>query len=311
MEKLKIIYVGTGSFGAPILEKLCSDPRVQIVSVITGQDKKSGRDLKITANPIKQIGNLYKLNVLQPQMIALVNKEIIQDNPDILLVVAYGEIIPIDTITLAKTGAVNIHPSLLPKYRGASPIQSTILNGEKETALSWILMNQKMDQGNIIEQISECISATDTSKSLEVRLQAIAVQNTADVLINYSKNTHSTPQVDSDASYCKKFSKSDGEINFLTESALQINLKIRAFYPWPSCYTFLNGKLIKVLKAQVVEHKISAREATRTPTDTLIIGAKNSAIELIQVQPEGKRPMKIEDYLRGLDKSKKIEITSS
>ena len=236
--------------------------------------------------------------VLESDKIEELKQKLIQIKPDFLLVVSYGEIIPLPILQIAKHGSVNIHPSMLPLYRGASPLQETLLHGDLETAISWIIMSEKMDAGNIIHQEKAHISEADDYRSLSDRLSDEAAQITGDVLINYSKDHRAKAQNESGATYCKKISKEDGFINVEKETAGQIVAKIKAYSMWPGCYIFWNNKRLKIIKAAVSEQKISSRIVERIDGG-LAIGTADGALIILRVQQEGKKEMPIEEFLRG------------
>jgi len=299
MEKIKIVFAGTGEFGVQTLNALAGDPRFEVSCVITGLDKPVGRKLEIQENAVKQAAILNKLFVLQSPQISSLKQKIIQINPDLLLVVAFGELLPSDILEIPRLGAINIHGSLLPKYRGASPIQESILNGDRITGITWIRMNKKMDQGDIVEQLNLNIKNTDTYEELSAKLAKLSADKTGGVLVNYVKSPTQTKQDDKLATYCRKIKKEDGMINFQLESADEIVRKIRAYTPWPSCYIAWGGKRLKIIKAEVSEQKIDTRKTETINGTKLLIGTKEKSLALLTVQPESKRAMSIEEFLRG------------
>ncbi len=299
MEPLSVIFVGTGDFGVDILEALLKDPKIRISFVITGLDKPSGRGLKTVFSDIKTLALKNKLIVHQPRRITEMKQKIIQEKPDFILVVAYGEIIKKDLLDIPQYGSVNVHASLLPKYRGASPVQEALLRGDGETGVTWILMNEKMDQGDIIAQRSLTIDARDTHLALSEKLSRLAATVCARVLIDYSKTHLSIPQNETQASLCKKILKDDGRINFGEETAEEIIQKIKAYTPWPGVFFVLNGKRIKITQALIGEQKISSGEVALENSKIMAIGTRKNALLPLRVQPESKREMSIEEFLRG------------
>lgn len=299
MNTLKLIFAGTGAFAAPIIETLVLTPHVHIPFVITAPDKPSGRGLSLTSSPVKLICEKNKIFVQQPRTILELIQNFDRESPDILLVVDYGEIIPKKVLDKAKFGGVNIHPSLLPLYRGSSPIQEALLHGDSKTGVTWIKMTPKMDAGPIIYQETLPITNNDTYPTLSAKLSFLAVQKTPSVLLNFAKNMHTIPQNETHATYCKKIEKADGLIQPERETAEQILNKIRAYTPWPGCYIFLDGKRIKVIQAMTGEQKISAGEMKRTGDAGFAIGTKQGVLLPAIVQPESKKPMTIAEFLRG------------
>lgn len=289
MEKLKVIFVGTGDFGVPILEALFKDRGVEIPLVITGMDKPAGRGMKMTFSPIKQAATSNKLIVHQCSKIAGLKQKIMQTKPDFLLVVAFGEIIPVEILKLAKFGAINVHGSLLPQYRGASPIQEALLRGDSQTGVTWILMEKKMDAGAIVSQEKILISNEDTAPSLFEKLSLLAAKHTPSVLRNFADSGEKKSQDEAHASYCRKIKKSDGLIEPQKENARDILNKIRAYNPWPGCFFFWNGKRIKLVQAKLSEQKNSSD----------VIATKNGLLQIERVQPESKKEMAFSEFLRG------------
>lgn len=299
MNKLKVIFTGSGDFGVPVLETLVKDNRFDIPFIITSPDKQLGRGLKIIQSSIKTFALTNKLIIHQPQRIAELKQKIIQEKPDFLLVVAYGEIIDESILKTPDSGSINIHGSLLPKYRGASPIQEAILQGDNTTGITWILMNKKMDQGDIIAQEKTDIDMSDSYDSLSEKLSKIASDKTGDILVKYSVNPKVIKQNNNSASYCKKITKEDGFIDVYKENAIETERKIRAYSRWPGCYINWFGKRLKIIKAAVGEQKISAGEMKIIETGSMAIGTKHQTFLPLIVQLEGKKQMEINEFLRG------------
>ncbi|MBI2638451.1 methionyl-tRNA formyltransferase [Candidatus Peregrinibacteria bacterium] len=298
MDNLSVIFIGTGEFGVPILEAM-TKANIRIPFVVTGTDKLAGRGLKQIASPIKQVALMNKLIVHQPARIVEVKQKLIQEKPDFLLVVSYGEIIKKDILEIPRFGSINIHASLLPKYRGASPIQETILEGDLETGITWILMDEKMDEGDIIAQRNLPIDPMDTNVTLSEKLAQLAAEVTPRILIDFAKTHLSIPQDNMSASFCRKISKEDGRIDFSHETAEEIVRKVKAYNPWPGAFFILNGKRIKIIQASVDEQKIGSGEITIVDRKILAVGTQKGTILIAKLQPESKREMTAEEFLRG------------
>lgn len=299
MNPISVIFIGTGAFGVGTLQKLATDPNFHIPLVITGQDKTSGRGLKTVFSPVKEAALANKLIVQQPLSISELKQKLIQLKPDYLLVVAYGEIIKKEILDIPSVASVNIHASLLPKYRGASPIQEALLHGDSQTGITWIKMNSKMDTGDVIAQKSLGISGDDTFETLYKHLSDFAAQNTGEILTNFDRNRVSEPQNNQIATYCKKIQKNDGFIDVYKETATEILRKIRAYTPWPGCSILWNGKRLKITQAVMGEQKISTGMVHVVDGKVLAIGTLKGALLPLKVQPESKREMNIEEFLRG------------
>ncbi len=299
--ELNVVFIGTGAFGEKTLLSLITDPEIKISAVITGQDKLAGRGLKPQSSPVKEVALMNKLIVHQPKKIQGLEQKIIQLKPDYLLVVAYGEIIKKNILSIPKIAAINIHGSLLPKYRGASPIHESLLNGDKTTGITWIVMNETMDSGDIIGQTEISITETDNYQILSEKLAEIAAKDTPKILKEFAKTRNQKKQDSSHISYCRKIKREDGAIDVHREDALTALRKIKAYTPWPGCYIFWNNKRLKIIQAEEVEQKISSGLIqVQNNNKNLLIGTKKNALSLLRVQPESKRVMNIEEFLRGL-----------
>lgn len=310
-----VIFVGTGEFGVPVLKKLAKDKRFRIPFIITSPDKPSGRGLKTIQSSIKKAGLLNKLIIHQTVRISDLKQKLIQEKPDFLLVVSYGEIIPKVILQIPNLGPINIHPSLLPKYRGASPLQETLLHGDRETGITWIFMTEKMDAGDIISQERLSISPEDNFPTLSQKLSQLAAKKTPHVLSDFAKLCHSEiiesmtqrrKQDEHLASYCRKIQKSDGFLNPVEESAQQMLRKIKAYTPWPGCFIFRNKKRIKIVQADISEQKIGTGEVEVTDGKKMSIGTRKGVLLPLRVQPESKQEMSIEEFLRGQKKLKDL-----
>ncbi len=265
----KIIFIGTSSFALPALEKLV-EHNYQVLAVVTAPDKPTGRQQEMTPSPVKEIALKYNLPIIQLE-------EIPQLESDLIITASYGRIIPKEIINTPKKGSINLHPSLLPKYRGPSPIQTAILNGDRITGISIIQMDQKMDHGPVLAQQESAISPDDTYQSLEQKLSEQSADLLIEILPRYFKNKLKPEiQDEHEANYTKILTKQDGKINW-QKSAQEIERKVRAFYPWPGAWTESNGQRIKIIKAKVENNKL--------------------ILEL--VQPAGKKPMTGQEFLRG------------
>jgi methionyl-tRNA formyltransferase len=275
--KLKIIFVGTPEFGAIILDKLIQN-NLKPVLVITAPDKPVGRKQVITPPPVKVIAQKYNLPISQPQKIGHAMSKLRDIEPGLIIVAAYSQIIPKNILDIPKFGCLNVHPSLLPKYRGPSPIQAAILNGDKETGVTIILMDEKMDHGPILAQrkLEFPISNFQFPK-LHDELANLGAQLLIETIPKWIKEEiKPKPQNESKATYTKILKKEDGKIDW-QKSAEEIERQVRALNPWPGTHTIYKGKILKILKAEIIKGRLVIKE----------------------VQLEGKKPMSFEDFLRG------------
>lgn len=271
---MKIVFLGTPEFGAVVLERLCK-ANLKPVLVVTAPDKPVGRKHILTPPPAKIIAERYKIPIIQPKNI-LDSKFQILDS-DLVVVAAFGQILPKEILEIPKYGCLNVHASLLPKYRGPSPIQCAILNGEKETGATIILMDEKIDHGPILTQRKTTIGSNETQKQLYDRLAILGAELLIDTIPDWLRGKIRVRcQDEKRATYTKILKREDGKIDW-RKSAQEIERQIRAFDPWPGSYTIYKGKILKILKAEVSENRLIIKE----------------------VQLEGKRPMSFEDFLRG------------
>ena len=283
----QIIFIGTGQFAVPILEKLINSD-YKIIAVITAPDKPVGRKQKITPSPIKQIAIKYNLSVSQPEKISNFKSQISKLSPNLIITADYGQIIPKNILDIPKLGCLNLHPSLLPKYRGPSPIQTVILKGEKLTGITIMLMDEKMDHGPIIAQEQVPIYNNDNCQTLGKKLSKKASDLLIKTLPQYVQSKiKPIPQDHNKATYTKIFTRQDGQIDW-KQNAKQIERMIRAFYPWPGTWTVFNGKRVKILKAKAINQQ-----------DKAAIKTKKGYLLLELVQPADKKPMTGQEFARG------------
>lgn len=300
--KISVIFMGTPQFAVFPLQILSEHKDFDIKAVVTQKDKKVGRKQILTEPIVKTLAKQKDIPVLQPNKVK--DKEFIklikEIKPDFIVVVAFGKILPKEILEIPKYGTVNIHASLLPKYRGASPIQEALLNGDTETGITIMELNEKLDEGGIYLTKRLKIENIDDAKTLSLKLSMLGALLTPLVLIDIEKgNLKPIPQDNKKTSYCSKIEKEDGEINFTKETAEQIKNKIRAFSIWPNCFTFLNNKRIKILKADTRNKKAHPGEIVFLNKKEIGIGTKSGLLIPKEVQIEGKKVMTIEEFLRG------------
>ena len=300
--KIKIIFAGTGLIACPLLESLKEDERFEIVLVVSQEDRPAGRKMELTPPPVKKTAIELKLPVFQPKN---VNDEkslkILRETyADLMVVMAYGQIVSGAVLKIPRKGCVNVHTSLLPKFRGASPIQSALLAMEKKTGITLIKMEEKMDTGPIYEEYYVRIESDDNAIILTQKLATETAHKIPDALFRVAKERLSpTPQDEKAATYCHKIGKTDGDINWNEEIDL-IDAKIRAFAGWPGSSTWLNGKRLKILEAK--KEKKNHKKDFGTiflENGILQIAAKKGVIIPSQVQIEGKKAQNINEFING------------
>ena len=299
---MKLVFMGTPDYAVNTLEALISAGH-NVAAVFAQPDKPVGRKHILTAPPVKVCAQNHGIAVYQPNTLrdgkaTEVLKEIA---PDVIVVVAYGKILPKEILDIPKYGCVNGHASLLPRYRGASPIQWCIVCGEKETGVTAMLMDEGMDTGEILKTVKTEIGPEETAEELFCRLSGL----TAELLVNTLdelKKDNITPikQDEGKASYAPIIKKEMAQLNFTDKTADEIHNAVRGYYSWPCTYFFLENKRVKVIKAAVSDNTNAKAGTVIKSDDSLVIACKDgTAVELVTVQPEGSKPMTAKQMLCG------------
>jgi len=275
--KNSLVFIGTSWFAVPILKKL-HEEGVAVSLVITQPDRPAGRHQTLTPSPVKTLAEQLGLPVFQPEKLdqAAVS-HIAAVNPEIIIVAAYGQLLPDALLALPSHGCLNIHPSLLPKYRGASPIQTAIFNGDTQTGVSIIVLDNNMDHGPIVAQRPVVILDDDTTESLGYGLAGESADLLLTILPDYlAGKLPAQLQDDHQATFTKQLTSADGHVDW-QRTAGEIDCQIRAMHPWPGAWTISDGQRVKILKAHLLGGELMI--------DT--------------VQPAGKPAMRYDDYRRG------------
>ena len=299
---MKLVFMGTPDYAVNTLEALIAAGH-NVAAVFAQPDKPVGRKHILTAPPVKVCAQNHGIAVYQPNTLrdgkaTEVLKEIA---PDVIVVVAYGKILPKEILDIPKYGCVNGHASLLPRYRGASPIQWCIVCGEKETGVTAMLMDEGMDTGDILKTVKTEIGPEETAEELFCRLSGL----TAELLVNTLdelKKDNITPikQDEGKASYAPIIKKEMAQLNFTDKTADEIHNAVRGYYSWPCTYFFLENKRVKVIKAAVSDNTNAKAGTVIKSDDSLVIACKDgTAVELVTVQPEGSKPMTAKQMLCG------------
>ncbi len=300
---LRIIFFGSPEFAVPTLSALADDDRFDVAVVVSQPDRTAGRGRRLVEPPVKTAAAERSLRVWQPQ--TLRSPEIVDKlkaaNPDLFVVVAYGEIFRRDVLAIPTHGCLNVHPSLLPRYRGSSPIPAAILNGDKTTGVSIIEMVRKLDAGPIVAQREVELHGDETAETLSIELANLAARMMPDVAADWCNGRiDSRPQDDESATITRELTKDDGRIDW-SRSAVEIEREVRAYSPWPTAWTTLDGKRLVVHSAKVwSEHGRGEPGMVGQAGRRVIVTCGASCLELREVQPEGKRMMLAEDWWRGL-----------
>lgn len=300
---MKIVFMGTPKPAARCLQALF-DAEEQIVAVVTQPDRPVGRGQKMTEPPVKQLAKKYHVPIEQPEKVkkneTFINR-IRSYEPDLIVVVAYGKILPKELLEIPKHGSINVHASLLPKYRGAGPIQWAILNGEKETGITVMQIVEELDAGDILLQKKVPIAPDDTSLTLGEKLFDLGAELLIDSIIKIKNGSITrTKQNDHDATQAPLLIKEIGEINF-EKPAEHVHNKIRGLIPWPTAHTFYHGKMLKLLKSEIILDKKGepGKVIEIVKNNGFIIGCQDTGLLITEVQLEGKRKMKASEFISG------------
>ena len=301
---LSIVFFGTAELACASLEALAAAPDFQVVAVVTQPDKPRGRDLRLQPSAVKATALRLGLPVLQPKRAREESfiAEVRGLSPDLSVVVAYGQILPQSLLDVPKHGSLNVHTSLLPKHRGAAPIQWAILEGDSETGVTIMKMDAGLDTGPILAERRTPISQEDTSQTLHDRLARIGAQLLVDTIPRWVRGEITPRAQPEGATYARKIEKTDGLIQW-EEPAELIARKLRAFTPWPGAYTFLdaNGtrRMIKVLEASADGLSGSPGSVISATRDGIVVAAGAGSLRITVLQPEGKKRMTAQEYLAG------------
>ena len=306
---MKIIFMGTPDFAVPTLLELYNDKDIEISYVVTKADSKSNRGQKINYSDVKKKALELGLNLLQPEKIKsdidAIDK-IKKANPDFIVVVAYGQILSKEILDIPKYACINGHASLLPKYRGASPIQSAILNGDEITGTTSMLMDVGLDTGDILEQNSIEIDKKDTSDKLFEKLSILTAKTIHHTIKNFA-DLKRVKQDDNKATKAIIIKKEYGKIYFKNENKIDIDRKIRAYTSWPSAYIDLNEKeKLKIWDVDIIEGDIDLSQSKMLidniyiDGDALYAKCKDGYLKINQVQKSGKNKMSSKDFINGL-----------
>lgn len=294
---MRILFMGTAELACPCLEAAAHLAGHEVVGVITQPDRPKGRDLKAAPPPVKVTAEKLGLPVHQPLKMrepAAINL-VRACNADLIVMVAYGQILPKTVLEIPPRGCVNVHASLLPRWRGAAPIQYAIFHGDRETGVTTIFVDEHMDTGDIILQRTEPIQPDDTSATLHDRLAKLGATLLVEtVQLLSSGRAPRVKQDETQATYANKLTKEDGRIDW-TKPAVHIERQIRAFDPWPGAYTFLGDTMLKIWKAEVIAQEQGL--PGQITGDLVATGA--GALRLLEVQPAGGKRMSFSAFARG------------
>ncbi len=299
---MRIVFMGTPDFSVPVLEALVQEGH-EVVQVVTQPDKPKGRGKSVLMTPVKEKALALGLPVWQPERIRRPEavEQLKELAPDVIVVVAFGQILSRQVLDIPRLGCVNVHASLLPKYRGAAPIQWAILDGETCTGVTTMLMDEGIDTGDMLEKLEVPIAPDETGGSLHDKLSRAGAELIRSTLRRLEAGTLvPEPQTEEGTCYARMLTKTMGDIDWNMDAAA-IERLIRGLNPWPSAYTHLDGRTLKIWKAQVREGNPEGvcGQIVETGRDSISVKTGNGVLVLQEVQLEGKKRMDAGAFLRG------------
>jgi len=311
----RIIFMGTAEWACASLKALLASGPGQVLAVVTRPDRPKGRELKAQAPPVKTMAEAAGLRVLQPESARdpAFAAELAALRPEVMVVAAYGQILPQAVLDLPRFGCVNVHASLLPKYRGAAPIAWAILNNEAETGVSIMKMAAGLDTGDVLSQRATPIGADETAAMLHDRLAVIGAELLADTLPRYLEGGITPqPQDHAAATYARKITKADGRLDW-SQSALELRNRMRAFTPWPGAFASWmeldRPRSLKIWRAQIERRQGQPGEVLQADKAGLVVACGADALRVEQLQLEGGRKMTAAEFLAGHDLRAGVKLT--
>ncbi len=299
---MRIVFMGTPDFSVPVLDALIEAGH-EIAGVVTQPDKPKGRGKAVAMTPVKEKALEHGLSVYQPLKVR--TPEFVQVlrelKPDVTVVVAFGQILTKEVLDIPPLGCVNVHASLLPKYRGAAPIQWAVIDGEKETGVTTMMMDEGIDTGDMLEKEIVPIEDEETGDSLHDKLMAAGARLIVSTLKKIQDGTiERTPQTDEETCYARMLKKDMGDVDWSLD-AHAIERLVRGLNSWPGTYTKWNGKTVKIWKAKAVdrEYEGALGEAVYVDKETILVKTGKGCLSLLELQPEGKKRMAADAFLRG------------
>jgi len=300
-QKLRVIFMGTPEFATPSLSALIKNTDLEIVGIFTQTDKSAGRGKLMTAPPIKQLAIRNNLPVFQPLKIKTETDNIRNLKPDLIVVVAYGKIIPQEILDIPTYGCLNVHASLLPKYRGAACLNAPILYGDAETGITIMQMEAGLDTGPILHQEKISLNGQESLQYIHDKLSNLGASLLPTVIIDWAQGKIiPTKQHESQASYVGMLKKEDGHINW-NQSAQEIERMIRAYSPWPGTFSFNNQELVKIIGVDKIPLKINNYKIGEMFINggQLAVQCGQDSLVILKLQTAGKKIMTSEEFLRG------------
>jgi len=299
---LRVVFMGSPRFAVPSLEYLVSSG-YEVAAVYTQPDRTGGRGRGLAASPVKTAAEALGLTVVQPQSLKAPGavEQLADLKPDVIVVAAFGQLLPKPVLELPRLGCLNVHPSLLPRFRGASPVAAAILAGDGFSGVSIILLDEGMDSGPVLARAQLAVADSDTTASLSQKLSLVGAGLLGEVLVGWMREELTPqPQDEAKATYCKPIAKDEGEINWQL-SAIEIWRRVRAFYPWPGSYSRWRGRTLKIIEAAPLSPQTPAKAGEVVALDSggFGIGSGDGTLNVLRVQLEGKQALSAAEFLRG------------
>jgi methionyl-tRNA formyltransferase len=316
---VRIVFFGTAQLACTSLKALVGAPGLQVVGVVTQPDRPKGRDLKVQPSAVKELSRRAELAVLQPERVRSPDftQELRVLQPDLVVVAAYGQILPQAVLDLPPWGCINVHTSLLPKYRGAAPIQWALLNDDAETGVTLMKVNAELDTGDILTQEKTSIRPDDNAETLHDRLAEMGAALLVRTIPSYiAGQIEPRPQLAEGACYARKITKEDGRIGW-TNPARAIWNQVRGLVPWPGAFTFLSAQprphRLKIWQAEVADRSGPAGEILQADKAGLVVGCGSQALRILLLQREGGRRLTPEQFLAGhpLQPGQRLDATAT
>ncbi len=297
----KVVFMGTAEFAVPSLQALVRSATHTVVGVVTQPDRSAGRGRQVAESPVKWFAAQDGLPVIQPQKLKEPEAmaQLTAWAPEVIVVAAFGQILKPAVLDLPLHGGLNVHASLLPRYRGAAPIAAAILAGDDETGVTIMRMDAGLDTGPLLARRAEPIGPDDTARTLSERLAHLGAALLVEVLPDYvAGKLAAQPQDDAHATYAPQLKKEDGHLNF-SRPAVEVERRVRAFTPWPGAFALWEGQPLKILRAAVLEAAASEPGRVLLTDRGPVIGCDPGGLLLLEVQPAGKKAMPAADFARG------------
>lgn len=301
----RVVFMGTPDFAVPVLQALMDALDFSIIGVVTQPDRPAGRGNKLRPSPIKTLALSHGLEVFQPEKLRgeAVMAQLAAWQPDVQVVAAYGQILRQAVLDLPRYGSINVHASLLPRWRGAAPIQAAILAGDTETGITIMQMDAGLDTGPMLSKASVPILLTDTGQTLHDKLAEMGGPLLVETLRDYIKgDIQPQPQDEAIATYAPRIQKEDGQLDW-TQSAVEIDRQVRAFDPWPGAFTLWEGQLLKILSGEIIDtvakQLLLGQVSIKTGLAPLVIGTSRGLYAPSMLQIAGRKAMTVGDFVNG------------